>query len=87
MPLSASLTPQFWRTATWLLLALLPLWLGGMFGNISQLADPAVPLLAGEPFLETPPLLYWAAAPGIALPGPAPAPAVYATLLQRAPPP
>ena len=81
---------------------------------MSQQGDPAVPLLAGEPFLETPPLLYWAAAPGIALPGPAPAVvrlpnlviaalatflvvvlgwqfagarAVYATLLQRAPPP
>jgi 4-amino-4-deoxy-L-arabinose transferase len=72
----------------WVLLALLPLWLGGMFGrgfwtpdepreadiawNMSQQADPAIPLMAGEPFLEKPPLLYWAAAPGIALLGPAP---------------
>ena len=89
MPVSATLTPQFWRTALWVLLALLPLWLGGMFGrdfwtpdepreadiawNMSQQADPAIPLMAGEPFLEKPPLLYWAAAPGIALLGPAPA--------------
>ena len=84
MPVSDTLTPQFWRTALWVLLALLPLWLGGMFGrdfwtpdepreadvawNMSQQADPAIPLMAGEPFLEKPPLLYWAAAPGIALP-------------------
>lgn len=88
MPVSASLTPQFWRAAALVLLALLPLWLGGMFGrgfwtpdepreadiawNMSQQADPTIPLMAGEPFLEKPPLLYWAAAPGIALLGPAP---------------
>lgn len=89
MSVATSLTPQFWRTVLWVLLALLPLWLGGMFGrglwtpdepreadiawNMSQQADAAIPLMAGEAFLEKPPLLYWVAAPGIALFGPAPA--------------
>src|SRR5271156_6470834 len=38
--------------------------------RMSWQTDKAVPLLAGEPFCEKPPLAYWAAAAPIALFGP-----------------
>jgi 4-amino-4-deoxy-L-arabinose transferase len=69
----------------WLALALLLTWCVGMFGRgywtpdepreadiawrMSWQADKAVPLLAGEPFCEKPPLTYWLAAVPIALLG------------------
>ncbi|HXP27431.1 MAG TPA: glycosyltransferase family 39 protein [Steroidobacteraceae bacterium] len=62
----------------WLGVALLSIWCVGMFGRaywtpdepreadiawrMSWQADKAVPLLAGEPFCEKPPLTYWLAA-------------------------
>jgi 4-amino-4-deoxy-L-arabinose transferase-like glycosyltransferase len=64
------------------LLALAPLWLTGMFGRglwtpdepreadiawrMSQQSERVLPQLAGEPFLEKPPLSYWMSAAGIA---------------------
>lgn len=67
----------------WLALALLLSWCVGMFGRgfwtpdepreadiawrMSWQADKAVPLLAGEPFCEKPPLTYWMAAVPIKL--------------------
>jgi 4-amino-4-deoxy-L-arabinose transferase-like glycosyltransferase len=69
----------------WLGLALLMAWCIGMFGRgywtpdepreadiawrMSWQADKAVPLLAGEPFCEKPPLTYWLAAVPIGLLG------------------
>jgi 4-amino-4-deoxy-L-arabinose transferase-like glycosyltransferase len=69
----------------WLALALLLAWCVGMFGRaywtpdepreadivwrMSWQADKAVPLLAGEPFCEKPPLTYWLAAVPIGLLG------------------
>ncbi len=69
----------------WLGVALLLAWCVGMFGRgywtpdepreadiawrMSWQADKAVPLLAGEPFCEKPPLTYWLAAVPIALLG------------------
>lgn len=69
----------------WLGLALLLAWCVGMFGRgywtpdepreadiawrMSWQADKAVPLLAGEPFCEKPPLAYWMAAVPIRLLG------------------
>ena len=69
----------------WLVLALLLAWCVGMFGRaywtpdepreadiawrMSWQADKAVPLLAGEPFCEKPPLTYWLAALPIGLLG------------------
>src|SRR5580704_15097628 len=69
----------------WLGLALLLAWCVGMFGRgywtpdepreadiawrMSWQADKAVPLLAGEPFCEKPPLTYWLAAMPIGLLG------------------
>jgi 4-amino-4-deoxy-L-arabinose transferase-like glycosyltransferase len=69
----------------WLGLALLVAWCIGMFGRgywtpdepreadiawrMSWQADKAVPLLAGEPFCEKPPLTYWLAAVPIGLLG------------------
>jgi 4-amino-4-deoxy-L-arabinose transferase-like glycosyltransferase len=69
----------------WLALALLAAWCVGMFGRaywtpdepreadiawrMSWQADKAVPLLAGEPFCEKPPLTYWLAAVPIGLLG------------------
>jgi 4-amino-4-deoxy-L-arabinose transferase-like glycosyltransferase len=68
---------------TWLGLALLIAWCVGMFGRaywtpdepreadiawrMSWQTDKAVPLLAGEPFCEKPPLTYWLAAMPIGL--------------------
>ncbi len=65
------------------LLALAPLWLVGIFGRdlwtpdepreadiawrMSLQSDRALPQLAGEPFLEKPPLSYWMSAAGVAL--------------------
>ncbi|MBV9695783.1 MAG: phospholipid carrier-dependent glycosyltransferase [Gammaproteobacteria bacterium] len=65
------------------LLGLLPLWVAGMFGRglwtpdepreadiawrMSQQAELAIPRLAGQPFLEKPPLSYWMSAAGIRL--------------------
>src|SRR5258708_5752650 len=62
----------------WMALALLLAWCVGMFGRgywtpdepreadiawrMSWQADKALPLLAGEPFAEKPPLTYWLAA-------------------------
>src|ERR1700678_3896825 len=62
----------------WLGVALLSIWCVGMFGRaywtpdepreadiawrMSWQSDKAVPLLAGEPFCEKPPLTYWIAA-------------------------
>jgi len=62
----------------WIASALLLIWCVGMFGRgywtpdepreadiswrMSWQADKAVPLLAGEPFCEKPPLTYWLAA-------------------------
>jgi len=62
----------------WLAALLLAIWCAGMFGRgfwtpdepreadiawrMSWQSDKAVPLLAGEPFCEKPPLAYWAAA-------------------------
>jgi 4-amino-4-deoxy-L-arabinose transferase-like glycosyltransferase len=67
----------------WLGVALLSAWCVGMFGRgywtpdepreadiawrMSWQADKAVPLLAGEPFCEKPPLTYWLAAVPIGL--------------------
>ena len=69
----------------WLGIALLSAWCVGMFGRgywtpdepreadiawrMSWQADKAVPLLAGEPFCEKPPLTYWLAAVPIGLLG------------------
>src|ERR1700729_2034001 len=69
----------------WLGVALLSIWCVGMFGRaywtpdeppeadipwrMSWQADKAVPLLAGEPFCEKPPLTYWLAAVPIGLLG------------------
>jgi 4-amino-4-deoxy-L-arabinose transferase-like glycosyltransferase len=69
----------------WLGIALLLAWCVGMFGRgywtpdepreadiawrMSWQADKAVPLLAGEPFCEKPPLTYWLAAVPIAVLG------------------
>src|SRR5580700_9097532 len=69
----------------WLGVALLSIWCVGMFGRaywtpdepreadiawrMSWQADKAVPLLAGEPFCEKPPLAYWLAAVPIGLLG------------------
>jgi 4-amino-4-deoxy-L-arabinose transferase len=69
----------------WLVLALLLAWCVGIFGRaywtpdepreadiawrMSWQGDKAVPLLAGEPFCEKPPLTYWLAAVPIALLG------------------
>jgi 4-amino-4-deoxy-L-arabinose transferase-like glycosyltransferase len=69
----------------WLGVALLSAWCIGMFGRgywtpdepreadiawrMSWQADKAVPLLAGEPFCEKPPLTYWLAAVPIGLMG------------------
>jgi 4-amino-4-deoxy-L-arabinose transferase-like glycosyltransferase len=69
----------------WLALALLSAWCVGLFGRaywtpdepreadiawrMSWQADKAVPLLAGEPFCEKPPLTYWLAAVPIGLLG------------------
>jgi 4-amino-4-deoxy-L-arabinose transferase-like glycosyltransferase len=69
-----------------LCVALLLIWFVGIFGRgfwtpdepreadiawrMSWQTDKAVPLLAGEPFCEKPPLTYWAAAAPIALFGP-----------------
>jgi 4-amino-4-deoxy-L-arabinose transferase-like glycosyltransferase len=66
----------------WIVIALLLAWCVGMFGRsywtpdepreadlawrMSWQADKAVPLLAGEPFCEKPPLAYWLAALPIA---------------------
>jgi 4-amino-4-deoxy-L-arabinose transferase-like glycosyltransferase len=66
-------------------LALLPLWLAGMFGRnlwtpdepreadiawrMSQQSDRALPELAGVPFLEKPPLSYWMSGAAIAVLG------------------
>src|SRR5580658_10350572 len=70
----------------WLSALLLAIWCVGMFGRgfwtpdepreadiawrMSWQTDKAVPLLAGEPFCEKPPLTYWAAAASISLFGP-----------------
>jgi 4-amino-4-deoxy-L-arabinose transferase-like glycosyltransferase len=64
-----------------IVIALAPLWLLGIFGRglwtpdepreadiawrMSQQLDRTLPQLAGEPFLEKPPLSYWMAAAGI----------------------
>jgi 4-amino-4-deoxy-L-arabinose transferase-like glycosyltransferase len=69
-----------------LCVALLLIWFVGIFGRgfwtpdepreadiawrMSWQTDKAVPLLAGEPFCEKPPLTYWAAAAPISLLGP-----------------
>ncbi len=69
-------------------LALVPLWLVGMFGRglwtpdepreadiawrMSLQSERALPQLAGVPFLEKPPLSYWMSAAGLALFGDAP---------------
>jgi 4-amino-4-deoxy-L-arabinose transferase len=68
--------------AIWIAIAVLLAWCAGMFGRgywtpdepreadiawrMSWQADKAVPLLAGEPFCEKPPLTYWLAAAPIA---------------------
>ncbi|HEY2845958.1 MAG TPA: glycosyltransferase family 39 protein, partial [Bryobacteraceae bacterium] len=68
--------------ALWTAIALLFAWCVGMFGRgywtpdepreadlawrMSWQTDKAVPLLAGEPFCEKPPLTYWLAAWSIA---------------------
>ena len=71
------------RTALLVVLALVPLWLVGLFGRglwtpdepreadiawrMSQQSDRTLPELAGVPFLEKPPLSYWLSGAGIAV--------------------
>ena len=69
--------------ARWIVVALMPLWLAGLFGRqlwtpdepreadiawrMSLQSDRTLPQLAGSPFLEKPPLTYWMSGAGIAL--------------------
>src|SRR5579862_8823209 len=70
-----------WRVA--IVLALAPLWIVGILDRglwtpdepreadiawrMSQQSDRTLPVLAGTPFLEKPPLTYWMSAAGISL--------------------
>ena len=78
---------RFWPVT--LLLLLLPLWATGMFGrwywtpdepreadiawNMVGQTQKSVPLMAGTPFCEKPPLTYWTAGASMALLGKSPA--------------
>ncbi len=81
----------------WIVVALAPLWVVGLFGRalwtpdepreadiawrMSLQSDRSLPVLAGVPFLEKPPLSYWMSGAGVALFGDHPAAARAPNLL------